>query len=148
MGLFSSIDISASGLTAERLRMDIISNNIANINTTRTENGQPYRRKVPVFAERKGRDFYSLLKNSMGKRKNVGNGVKVVGIVEDSSPFKKVYDPNHPHADEKGYVSYPNVNIVAEMVDMISAARAYEANVTAINISKSMFMKALELGRI
>lgn len=148
MGLFSSIDISSSGLTAERFRMDIISNNIANAHTTRTEDGEPYRRKIPVFAERRAHDFRSILRASLNQKKQSGEGVKVLGVTEDPSPFRRVYDPNHPDADEEGYVNYPNVNIVTEMVDMISASRAYEANVTAINTSKNMFMKALDLGRI
>ncbi|HHY13606.1 MAG TPA: flagellar basal body rod protein FlgC [Thermoanaerobacterales bacterium] len=146
MGLFSSIDISATALTAERLRMDIISNNIANVNTTRTENGQPYRRKMPIFQEKAG-SFQDILLRK--QQSNQNRGVRVVGIKEDVSPFRLVYDPEHPDADkESGYVKMPNVHIVKEMVDMISASRGYEANVTAINTAKSMTMKALEIGRI
>jgi len=146
MGIFSSMEISASGLTAQRLRMDVISNNIANVNTTRTEEGGPYRRQRVVFQERK-RDitFRDLLEGSYLKQ--MGAGVRVVAIEEDPSPFKLVYDPSHPDADDNGYVRMPNVNIVTEMVDMISATRSYEANVTAINAAKSMINKALEIGK-
>ncbi|MDK2901250.1 Flagellar basal-body rod protein FlgC [Koleobacter methoxysyntrophicus] len=145
MKMFHSIDISASGLTAERLRMDIISNNIANVNSTRTENGEPYRRQIPVFQER-GRSFGDILSDKQWRMQK--RGVRVVGIRQDTSPFKLVFDPHHPDADENGYVRLPNVNIVTEMVDMISASRGYEANVTAINSAKNMAMKALEIGRI
>lgn len=137
MKLFSSISISATGLSAERLRMDIISSNIANINTTRTEDGGPYKRKVAVFKE----NLDSAINNN-----NLG-GVEVAGIVDDATPLKKIYDPNHPDADEEGFVLMPNVNILNEMADLIVATRSYEANVTALNASKSMFLKALEIGR-
>lgn len=148
MGIFSSIDASASGLTAQRLRMDIISQNIANANTTRTENGGPYRRKMVVFQEVNDKPFSQYLSDQsrriIDSKKNVG--VKVAQIVEDNSPFKRVYDPTHPDADKDGYVLMPNVDILTEMVDMISATRAYEANVTSLNASKNMAMKALEIG--
>ncbi|KNF08808.1 flagellar basal-body rod protein FlgC [Gottschalkia purinilytica] len=146
MGMFSSINISASGLTAERTRMDVISKNIANANTTRTSSGKPYRRQMPLFKEREGESFSSYLSKESDKLFNK-NGVKVSGIIEDKTPFKKVYDPGHPDADQNGYVEMPNVDIVTEMVDMITATRAYEANMTAINSAKSMAMKALEIGR-
>ncbi len=147
MGLFKSIDISASGLSAERLRMDIISKNIANANTTRTSSGSPYRRQVPIFSEASsGRTFSESLKRAMNSE-SIGNGVEVTAIKEDKTPFKKVYDPGHPDADKKGYVQMPNVDIVTEMVNMISATRAYEANVTIMNSTKSMALKALEIGR-
>jgi len=135
---FKSLRISSSGLSAERLRMDTISSNIANANTTRGENGGPYRRKVAVFQE--NLDQFS-------KNDNKLLGVKAVGIEEDSSPFQKVYDPSHPDADKDGYVTMPNVNILNEMADLITATRAYEANVSAMNSEKSMFLKALEIGR-
>jgi len=146
MGFFSAMDISASGLSAQRLRMDVISQNIANINTTRTENGTPYRRKLVVFEEKSlGSPFSSYLsKNS--REKFAGTGVRVSRIIEDSTPFRSVYDPGHPDADENGYVQMPNINVVTEMVNMISATRAYEANVTAMNSTKSMALKALEIG--
>lgn len=146
MNLFSSMDISASGLTAERLRMDIIAQNIANVNTTRTVQGGPYRRKLVVLKEIQPDSFESILDKVKGKYS--GKGVEVVQISEDvQTPLRRVYDPGHPDADQNGYVEYPNVNIVSEMVDMISATRAYEANVTAFNASKAMFQKSLEIGR-
>lgn len=146
MSFFNSMNINASGLTAQRLRMDIISQNIANINTTRTENGQPYRRKTVLFEERNSSSsFGSILKNNMDQLN--GSGVRVSRIVEDNSEFKVVYDPEHPDADENGYVRMPNVNIIEEMVNMISANRSYEANVTAMNTNKNMALKALEIGR-
>ena len=148
MGYFSSISIGASALTAQRLRMDIISQNLANASTTRTEDGTPYRRKTVLFQERSGDvPFSDYLSESSKKQYNIGGGVRVTKIVEDSTPFKDVYDPGHPDADENGIVKMPNVDVVTEMVNMISASRAYEANVTAINTAKSMATKALEIGR-
>lgn len=147
MGMFSAINSSASGLTAQRLRMDTISENIANANTTRTENGGPYRRKVVVFNEA-NKPFSEYLSNSSKKAiNNNSGGVRVAKIVEDKSDFKKVYDPTHPDADSDGYVNMPNVDVLTEMVNMISATRAYEANVTAMNSAKGMAIKALEIGR-
>ena len=143
MSVFNSLNVSASGLTAQRLRMDVISQNIANINTTRTENGGPYRRKVALFEENKN-TFQSIYNDALN---NVNSGVKVPKIIEDKSPFEYVYNPGHPDADERGYVAMPNVNLVAEMVNMISANRAYEANVTSINATKGMALKALEIGK-
>ncbi|MEQ2129551.1 flagellar basal body rod protein FlgC [Caldanaerobacter subterraneus KAk] len=146
MNLFSSMDISATGLTAERVRMDVVSQNIANANTTRTVQGGPYRRKLVVFKEIQPDSFQNIFEKVKGKY--TGKGVEVVQIIEDEqTPLRRVYDPGHPDADQQGYVSYPNVNIVAEMVDMISATRAYEANVTAFNAAKSMFQKSLEIGK-
>ncbi|HHV60402.1 MAG TPA: flagellar basal body rod protein FlgC [Clostridiaceae bacterium] len=147
MGIFNSMDISASALTAQRLRMDIISQNIANASTTRTENGTPYRRKVVVLEERKSDVPFSEFLSDASKARIKGNGVKVSHIVEDNSPFKMVYDPGHPDADENGYVQMPNVDIVTEMVNMISASRSYEANITALNTTKSMILKALDIGK-
>jgi len=147
MSFFSSLDISASGLTAQRLRMDTISQNIANVNTTRTENGTPYRRKAVIFEERSLSTPFSDYLSEESKDKYTGKGVRVAKIIEDSSSFKKIYDPGHPDADKDGYVLMPNVDIITEMVNMISATRAYEANVTSINTSKSMAMKALEIGK-
>jgi flagellar basal-body rod protein FlgC len=143
LNAFNSLRISASGLSAERLRMDTISSNIANVSTTRGEDGQPYIRKIAVFQENLNKE----LNNSTGKTEEKMLGVKAVGIEEDQSPLKKVYDPSHPDADEEGYVTMPNVNILNEMADMISATRAYEANVNAMNSEKSMFLKALEIGK-
>lgn len=148
MGLFNSFNISASALTAQRLRMDIISQNIANVNTTRTAEGTPYRRKTVVFQEKESDiPFSQYLSEQSRNQYLTGGGVRVTGIVEDSTPFKEVYDPSHPDADENGIVRMPNVEVVSEMVNMISATRAYEANVTALNSSKSMAIKALEIGR-
>jgi flagellar basal-body rod protein FlgC len=143
--LFDSLDISASGLTAQRLRMDVISNNIANATTTRTPEGGPYRRERVIFQER--RNMFSF-KDILTRSIDVGKGVRVVAVEKDPAPFKLVYDPTHPDADQNGYVRMPNVNIVTEMVDMISATRSYEANVTAINTAKSMIAKAIEIGRV
>ncbi len=147
MGFFTSLDIGASGLTAQRLRMDTISQNIANINTTRTANGTPYRRREVILEERKGSDSFASILSGESNKLNDGQGVRVSKVVEDSSDFRKVYDPGHPDADENGYVSMPNVDIVTEMVNMISATRSYEANVTSINATKSMALKALEIGK-
>ena len=147
MGYFGALDISASGLTAQRLRMDTISQNIANVSTTRTANGDPYRRKVALFEERVEPAAFEGFIKAAAKGDNLGIGVRVARIFEDSAPFKKVYEPGHPDADAGGYVSMPNVDVVTEMVNMISASRSYEANVTAINTTKSLATKALEIGR-
>jgi flagellar basal-body rod protein FlgC len=147
MSFFNAFSISSSALTAQRLRMDIISQNIANVNTTRTEDGTPYRRKTLVFQEREGIPFSQYLSSASKERYISGGGVRVSAIVEDPSPFREVYDPGHPDADENGIVQMPNVDVITEMVNMISATRAYEANVTAMNASKSMASKALEIGR-
>lgn len=146
MGYFGALDIGASALTAQRLRMDTISQNIANANTTRTEDGTPYRRRLVVFQERSQGVPFSEYLSASSRERYVGKGVKVAAVVEDDSDFKRVYDPGHPDADEEGYVAMPNVDIITEMVNMISATRAYEANVTSINTTKSMAMKALEIG--
>ncbi len=147
MGFFSALDISASGLTAQRLRMDTITQNVANINTTRTENGTPYRRKTVIFEEKSVDKPFSEYLSESSNAGLVGKGVRVARIVEDQSPFKRVYDPGHPDADEEGYVLMPNVDLVTEMVNMISATRAYEANVTVMNATKSMALKAMEIGK-
>ncbi|NLY49080.1 MAG: flagellar basal body rod protein FlgC [Clostridiales bacterium] len=144
MSLFSGMNISASGMSAQRLRMDIIAQNIANVQTTRDENGKPYRRKAVVFAEKNATPFQEVFMRTAGI---IGSGVKVTKIVEDRSPLRKVYDPTHPDADEDGYVSYPNVNVVQEMTDLIDATRSYEANVTAFNATKNMALKGLEIGK-
>ncbi|OXM15980.1 flagellar basal body rod protein FlgC [Paenibacillus herberti] len=148
MKLTNGFDISASALTAQRLRMDVISSNIANAETTRGSfvNGefQPYKRKMVVLEPMGQNSFSSVLQNEMdGKSK----GVKVGRIVEDQTPEKLVYNPTHPDADASGYVRMPNVDVTKEMVDMISASRSYEANVTALNATKAMFVKALEIGK-
>ena len=146
MGYFSSLDVSASGMSAQRMRMDLISQNIANANTTRTENGGPYRRQTLLLGTDTNISFSNYL--SGASKDSFGEGkVKIHGIVEDKSDFKRVYEPDNPEADEEGYVLYPNVDIVTEMVDMISASRSYEANVTASTASKNMAMQALNIGR-
>ena len=134
MSSFDSMRISASGLSAERLRMDTITSNLANDSTTRTEDGGPYVRKVAVFKE---------VLDAAGKM----NGVQAVAIQDDKSAFRTEYDPTNPDANEEGYVLYPNVNILNEMADMIASTRAYEANADTLDANKTMFMKALEIGK-
>ncbi|TCZ79958.1 flagellar basal body rod protein FlgC [Paenibacillus albiflavus] len=150
MRITNSFDISASALTAQRLRMDIISSNISNAEVTRAEfvNGkwQPYKRKLVTFEPNNQSSFAQTLQGAMAGG-GASQGVKVSRIYEDSSPLKPVYNPSHPDADADGYVYMPNVDVLKEMVDMISATRSYEANVTALNASKSMIMKALEIGK-
>lgn len=143
--MFSTFNIAASGLTAQRLRLDVISNNLANIETTRTESGGPYRRQLVIFGTREETDFDYYMNRAVNNRP--GNGVRVLRIEEDPSPPRRAYQPGHPDADDEGYVLYPNVNVVTEMVDMISASRSYEANAAVFNAAKSMTVKALELGR-
>lgn len=145
MGVFSSFDISASGMTAQRTRLDVISQNIANVNTTRDAEGNPYNRKTVLFQERGYVSFNDALCSATGM---VGNGVKIRQIVEDTdTEGRLVYDPSSPDADENGYVMYPNVNTVTEMTNMIDASRSYEANVTAFNAAKNMALKALDIGK-
>jgi len=147
MSMFGGLEISASGLTAERLRMDVTAENLANAQTTRGANGQPYRRKEVILQEAPG-SFGATLSAVIGGGANTnGGGVHVAGIVEDQTPLKRIYDPGHPDADAQGYVSMPNVDTVTEMVDLISASRAYEANVTAMQAAKQMFSRTLELLR-
>ena len=146
MGLFQSVDISASGMTAERFRTDIIAQNIANVNTTRTEDGTPYRRKVVTFAEKRSTPFQEMLEGQYRNFK--GTGVKVTSVKDDTtSDYIMEYDPSHPDADENGYVSYPNVNIVTEMTNLIDASRGYEANATAFDATKSMATTGLSIGK-
>ena len=147
MGMFDSMHVSASGLAAERLRMDVIAQNLANANSTRGPDGQPYRRHEVVF---RSSDVGTT--NGPGGTERAGSneplhGVEPVAIVEDPSALRTVYDPQHPDADEDGYVHFPNVNPVTEMVDMMTATRAYEANVTAMNAAKNMALKALDILR-
>jgi flagellar basal-body rod protein FlgC len=145
MGMFDGLEISASGLTAERMRMDVTAQNLANAQTTRGADGQPYRRKEVVLAERQAPgSFGAALAGAMD---GGPKGVEVAAITQDQTPLKRVYDPSHPDADADGYVQMPNVDAVAEMVDLISAQRAYEANVTAMQAAKQMFAKTLELLR-
>jgi len=148
MSMFGGLEISASGLTAERLRMDVTAENLANAQTTRGANGQPYRRKEVVLQETPGSFGASLSAAMGGGDSGSTGGVQVAGVVQDTAtPLKRVYDPGHPDADAQGYVSMPNVDTVTEMVDLISAQRAYEANVTAMQSAKQMFTRTLDLLR-
>jgi flagellar basal-body rod protein FlgC len=146
MSIFQSLSISGSALTASRLKLDVVSSNIANANTTRGEfvNGEwvPYRRKMVELQANQAASFDSLLKKELSLK-----GVRVDKIVEDKTPFQAIYDPSHPDANEQGYVMMPNVDVTKEMVDLMATSRAYEANVTAFNAGKSMLVKALEIGR-
>ncbi|WP_409368354.1 flagellar basal body rod protein FlgC [Lysinibacillus sp. 38-6] len=153
MSIFHGMNTTASALTAQRLRMDVISSNMANVDTTRAKqvNGEwePYRRKSVTFSAQEGR-FSNFLNVAIGKnaKAGVGNGVKVSQIKEDTeTPFKLVYDPTNPDANADGYVSMPNVDPLKEMVDLMSATRSYEANITVLNANKSMLTKALEIGK-
>ena len=172
MGMFTAFDISATGMTAERYRMDIISQNVANANTTRTEDGTPYRRKIVTFSEKNVTPFSQIYSSS--KKAAVGNGVKVSSVTSDYTTFnhvlkkerdrysgdgvkvtgvyednktemKMVYDPSHPDADENGYVTYPNVDTVTEMTNLIDASRAYQANATAFEASKNIATTGLNM---
>ena len=142
MSFLNSLNITGSALTAQRYRMDIISQNIANADTTKTAEGTPYKRQQVVLKER---GFKEMLKGEMTT--NEGGGVFVEKVVENENPCVPVYDPTHPHADENGYVMMPNVNKTEEMVDLMAASRAYEANITALSVVKAMAMKALEIGK-
>lgn len=142
-GIFNAMDVSASGMTAQRTRMDVISQNIANVNTTRDENGDVYKRQTVVFQENANVSFDTILSNKLSPYK--AKGVKIRAIVEDNSEGIMSYEPNHPDADENGYVTYPNVNTVTEMTNLIDASRSYEANATAFNAAKAMAAKGLEL---
>jgi flagellar basal-body rod protein FlgC len=150
MSIFHSMNTTATALTAQRLRMDVISSNMANADSTRGKyvNGEwePYRRKSVVLQPKEG-NFSSFLNTAMNKSNSAGNGVKVARIVEDQTPFKLVYAPEHPDANNEGYVQLPNVDPLREMVDLMSATRSYEANVTVFNASKNMLMKSLEIGK-
>lgn len=153
MSLMTSLNISATGMSAQRTRMDIIAQNVANVNTTRTEDGGAYRRQTVVFSERaihnkNFEDYLTAQKTGLNYNPKIGSGVKISSIVEDHvSAMKKVYEPSNPDADEEGYVTYPNVNTVTEMTNLIDASRSYEANVTAFNATKNMALKGLELGK-
>ncbi len=133
--IFKGLEVSITGMKAQKVRIDITSSNLANVNSTRAENGQPYRRRVPVFQAVLDKET-NLIK------------VKVADIVKDPSPFKLKYDPKHPDADQNGYVKLPNIDPIKEMVDMMSAIRSYEANITAFNTHKDMLLKSLEILRV
>lgn len=145
MDFLSSLNISGSGLTAQKLRMDVISQNIANAEVTRTEDGTPYRRKMVVLSSINGGSSFRDALNKATKVKT--SGVQVKSVIEDQAPLVPVYNPSHPDANEEGYIMLPNVNTAQEMIDMLGASRAYEANITAFNATKSMVLKALEIGR-
>jgi flagellar basal-body rod protein FlgC len=152
MTIFHGLNTSASALTTQRLRMDVVSSNMANAETTRAKmvdgEWQPYRRKMVVTQPNEKQPFSKMLNQSMSRQTDsLGNGVKVSGIINDQTPFKQVYDPEHPDANEQGYVQLPNVDPLREMVDLMSATRSYEANVTTLNASKNMLLKALEIGK-
>lgn len=151
MSIFRGIDAAASGLTAERLRMDVIANNIANANTTRTAEGGPFKRKYVVFEPRVETEpnFARILAGEIfpPKKDPVGRGVRATRIGTDDTQGTMVYDPGHPDANAEGYVEKPNINIVTEMVDMITASRGYEANVTVVNAAKAMAQSALDIGK-
>ncbi|MFZ2537499.1 MAG: flagellar basal body rod protein FlgC [Oscillospiraceae bacterium] len=144
MSFLNSLDITGSALTAENYRMSLISQNLANSSTTKTENGGPYKRKQAVFEER-SLSFSEVLNGEMNAQTK--GGVRVSQVVESDAPFVPVYDPAHPHADENGYVMYPNVNSTEELTDLMAATRAYEANITALNAIKAIAAKALEIGK-
>lgn len=143
MDFFSSMDISASALSAERTRINLISSNLANVNSTKTPEGGPYRRKDAVFTATQAEGGFGA---ALGKA-SAARKVEVSQIREDPNPPRMQYDPSHPDADAQGYVAYPNINVVEEMADMVTATRSYEANVTAAQAAKSMALKTLELGR-
>jgi len=145
MDFFDALHTSSSGLTAQRLRMNLISSNLANIHTTRTPKGGPYKRKDAIFEAKPVAESFKDVLSSRGA-KGVSE-VKVAEIIEDPAPPIMKYDPKHPDADEKGYVAMPNINLMEEMVNMITAARSYEANVAAVKASKSMALKALDIGK-
>jgi flagellar basal-body rod protein FlgC len=152
VSFFSALRTSASGLTAQRLRMDLISNNIANAETTRTAEGGAFRRQMALFTPKtEGRaPLFNLLRGDVQRGLVPGagvEGVQTLQIVDDQAPMRMVYDPAHPDANEQGYVEYPNVNPVTEMTDMLSATRSYEANVTVLNAAKAMAQRALDIGR-
>lgn len=145
MDFMTSIDVGASALKAERTHLNVISMNLANAKTTRTVGGGPYRRKEAIFKETEVESPFSKAMNSALDQEV--KGVRVESIQNDRRPLKQVYEPGHPDADEEGYVSYPDINVVEEMTNMLQAMRAYEANVSTITTSKNMFSKALEIGR-
>lgn len=151
MAFLSSLNIAGSGLTAQQLRLDVIAENITNANTTRTENGGAYRRKMVVLESETGRDSFRDIMARTQRASNAGyetaGGVQVSAIVEDPSDFKLVYDPTHPDANEDGYVELPNVDTIKEMTDAMAASQAYAANVTVFNTLKSVIAKGLEIGR-
>lgn len=146
MSFLSSLNISGTGMTAQRMRLDVAAENIANIETTRTESGGPYRRKMIVL-QAKDNSFRDVLSTVAGKSVQTNAGVRATAIIDDETELKAVYDPEHPDADENGYVMMPNIDMVKEMTDSMAATRSYEANITAYNAVKLMAQKALEVGK-
>ncbi|NCC15150.1 MAG: flagellar basal body rod protein FlgC [Clostridia bacterium] len=147
MAFLNAMNISASGLTAQRARMDVIAENISNSGTTRTESGDPYKRRMVVFEPRTQGGFGEIFSKTAKGGRAEQQGVVVSKIIEDETPFKSVYDPTHPDADERGYVMMPNVDLLKETLDGMEASRAYDANVTAFNAIKAMATKGLEVGK-
>ena len=146
MGMFDSMEIASSGLRAQRMRMKMISSNIANVNTTRTPGGGPYRRKDVIFAAMPTEKSF-LAQLTSNQPDSGAREVKVVGIAEDSRPPRMVYDPSHPDSNEEGYVAMPNVDVAEEMTNLMVTKRSYEANVAAINAAKQMLQRSLEIGK-
>jgi flagellar basal-body rod protein FlgC len=144
MNLFTAMNISASGLSAQRVRMNVIAENLANVNTTKTPEGTPFRRKEVLFSTQSNDAL--MLAGYANTPGDIFTGVRVTQIIEDQSPFREVYEPGHPEANERGVVLMPNINSVIEMVNMISATRAYETNVTALTVAKQMAIRTLEIG--
>jgi flagellar basal-body rod protein FlgC len=145
MDLMTAMDIGASGLTAQRAQLNVISMNMANIRTTKTETGGPYQRKSVSF---ESTPVYSPFDQAMHDQLNRNlEGVKVLGVTQDQRPFKQVYEPDHPDANDQGYVFYPDINVVEEMANMMQAMRGYEANVQTVQSVKTMFQKALTIGQ-
>ncbi len=147
MAFLNSMSVVGSGLTAQQQRIDVISENITNINTTRTEDGTAYRRKIVVLQAEENNSFSSALENAYNSTTQTQGGVKVAQILEDESDLKLVYDPSHPDANENGYVEMPNVDLIKETADAMAASQAFSANVTAFNVLKSVTQKALEIGK-
>lgn len=145
MSFLNSFNISASGMTAQRLRLDVAAENIANIDTTRTEDGTPYRRKLVVLEADRESDFHRIFRSASGNGNHYG--VKATAVIDDETELKPVYDPEHPDANEEGYVMMPNVDLVEETIDAMAATRSYDANITAYNAIKLMAQKALEIGK-
>ena len=143
MDLFGTLRISSSALTAQRTVMNVIATNLANVNTTQTPGGGPYRRMIALVESEPARDFGAVLNRQV----EALNGVRVGEIVEEATPFRRTYNPDHPDADESGYVSFPNVNVITETTDLMTASRSYEANVAAISVTKKMALKALQIGK-
>lgn len=147
MAFMNSMSIVGSGMTAQQLRLDIIAENITNLNTTRTEAGGPYRRKLVVMEEQPLSPFRTILQERLNGVRGQGGGVRVTEIAEDDTPFKMVYDPTHPDANEDGYVELPNVDVVMEMADAMAANQALSADITAFNVLKTVAAKGLEIGK-